>query len=101
MAKVPLLPFFFFRSLPRSLIHPLSVEKGGEREHHLPATLTIAERERIELQRKLIRRRAGPCTEGEKGGGGGDGGWQLVATLSPRSRAGISFRVHRFIEFPA
>lgn len=59
------------------------------------------ERERIELQRKLIRRRAGPCTEGEKGGGGGGGGWQLVATLSPRSRAGISFRVHRFIEFPA
>lgn len=95
MAKVLLLPFFFFRSL--SLIHPLS----GEREHHLPATLTIAERERIELQRKLIRRRAGPCTEGEKGGGGGGGGWQLVATLSPRSRAGISFRVHRFIEFPA
>lgn len=93
MAKVPLLPFFFFRSL--SLIHPHS----GEREYHLPATLTIAERERIELQRKLIRRRAGPCTEGEKGGGGG--GWQLVATLSPRSRAGISFRVHRFIEFPA
>lgn len=98
MAKVLLLPFFFFRSL--SLIHPHSGEKGGEREHHLPATLTIAERERIELQRKLIRRRAGPCTEGEKGGGGG-GGWQLVATLSPRSRAGISFRVHRFIEFPA
>lgn len=69
-----LFPSFFFRSfflfVSLSFLYPLSVaEREGWREGTPPFRhLDDCGGGRIELQRKLIRRRAGPCTEGERGG---------------------------------
>lgn len=85
--KFPSSFLFLSLSLSLSLTHPFSVaEREGWREGTPPFRHLDDCGGRIELQRKLIRRRADSCTEEERGGWKGGGGWQLVATLSLHDR---------------
>lgn len=90
MVKVPFfLPFSFALSLSLSLTHPFSVaEREGWREGTPPFRHLDDCGGRIELQRKLIRRRADSCTEEERGG------WRVVVVgnSSPLSLSTIASR---------